>query len=610
MSTADSESLAAATNRRPYGRWLGLLAGCVVAVAVIALISLGIREHRKARHLGDCRNHLRRIGAALHAYHDVYSSFPPAYVKGPDGARWNSWRVLLLPFLGQEELYRQYKLGEPWNSPHNRALGQKTPDVYSCAMAGGTDRGITTYLGVVGRATAWPDQYCSKVDDFRDGMSTTIQLVECATSDVVWTEPRDLTHQEAMKFDQLASERIPASAHQSGEAFLALMGDGTVRSLNIRISRDMFRSLLSINAGVPLTGVDWPLDAIPDVAKLPPPRTASDFPRTDVWPHPDAPIVRGRNYVYCATFAIAWQAACDQFGGRPLRLDGDPPVAQALNEHVFLRSNLADESYVAAAGRGVAAFRNQVQADVTRKSPNATPKLINPDNRDHAIQLYAYLQKSLPFHIAFDAIEKPLQFRAGGKPEAVARFGALGLRDDSRAEQLRSQVSILDYVNDDDFILSLKPAPARDVIVLAKVTPGKTLGSTIAAVRSRIAKPDPQHKDPHFLATESLALPKLTLSVEREYNEIVGPDIIIIGTDLFISGARQIIKFRLDETGAVIESEAVIIGDNGHTPHIPAGNRNFIFDRPFLIYLIERDADQPYFAAWIENTEFMDPVGR
>jgi hypothetical protein len=86
--------------------------------------------------------------------------------------------------------------------------------------------------------------------------------------------------------------------------------------------------------------------------------------------------------------------------------------------------------------------------------------------------------------------------------------------------------------------------------------------------------------------------------------EVIGPE--ILGTDLWVSRAIQIIKFRIDETGAVLESEAVMHFDFG----APAGHREFVFDRPFLIYLIERTADQPYFAAWIENTELMEPFAK
>ena len=41
-----------------------------------------------------------------------------------------SWRVELLPYLGYEQLYREFKLDQPWDSPHNRALLPRIPDVY------------------------------------------------------------------------------------------------------------------------------------------------------------------------------------------------------------------------------------------------------------------------------------------------------------------------------------------------------------------------------------------------------------------------------------------------------------------------------------------------
>ena len=122
----------------------------------------------------------------------------------------------------------------------------------------------------------------------------------------------------------------------------------------------------------------------------------------------------------------------------------------------------------------------------------------------------------------------------------------------------------------------------------------------------RIAHPNSQHKEHRFLATESLVVPKLTLSVSRSYSELVGRD--VGGTNLHISSALQVIKFRLDETGLIVESEAVNIFDDEPSPASRPGKRRFVFDRPFLIYLSERNADQPYFAAWIENAALMTPV--
>ena len=42
-----------------------------------------------------------------------------------------SWRVFLLPYLGEEALYKQFRLNEPWDSPHNRTLVDKMPAVFA-----------------------------------------------------------------------------------------------------------------------------------------------------------------------------------------------------------------------------------------------------------------------------------------------------------------------------------------------------------------------------------------------------------------------------------------------------------------------------------------------
>jgi hypothetical protein len=57
----------------------------------------------------------------MHNYHGEHGRLPPAAVCGPDGTPLLSWRVLILPFIEQQALYRQFKLDEPWDGPHNLA---------------------------------------------------------------------------------------------------------------------------------------------------------------------------------------------------------------------------------------------------------------------------------------------------------------------------------------------------------------------------------------------------------------------------------------------------------------------------------------------------------
>jgi WD40 repeat protein len=72
-------------------------------------------------------NNLKMIALAMHNYHDVHNSFPTPYRQG----KGLGWRVHLLPFLEQQPLYRQFKLDEPWDSPHNRMLLSKMPEVFN-----------------------------------------------------------------------------------------------------------------------------------------------------------------------------------------------------------------------------------------------------------------------------------------------------------------------------------------------------------------------------------------------------------------------------------------------------------------------------------------------
>src|SRR5690349_7919540 len=79
-----------------------VVVGALVA-ALVACASWGFTSWRSTAKLAACRANMRLIGLALQAYHEKNQCFPPAYTLGPDGERWHSWRVLLLPYLDQND---------------------------------------------------------------------------------------------------------------------------------------------------------------------------------------------------------------------------------------------------------------------------------------------------------------------------------------------------------------------------------------------------------------------------------------------------------------------------------------------------------------------------
>src|SRR5262249_21670890 len=67
-------------------------------------------------------NNLKQFGLAMHTYLDQHGTFPPAAIYDKDGKALLSWRVLLLPYIEADPLYKKFKLDEPWDSAHNKKL--------------------------------------------------------------------------------------------------------------------------------------------------------------------------------------------------------------------------------------------------------------------------------------------------------------------------------------------------------------------------------------------------------------------------------------------------------------------------------------------------------
>lgn len=103
----------------------------------------------EATHRHQCSANLKRIVLAMLLYERDHGTLPPACTIDEQGRALHSWRVLLLPYLGQRGLYEQIRLDEPWDSEHNRVLHGADVSCYQCPSAG-LAAGQTTYTVVTG----------------------------------------------------------------------------------------------------------------------------------------------------------------------------------------------------------------------------------------------------------------------------------------------------------------------------------------------------------------------------------------------------------------------------------------------------------------------------
>jgi Protein of unknown function (DUF1559) len=195
-----------------------------------------------------CGNHLKQIGLALQNYHDVFGSFPPAYIADANGKPMHSWRVLILPFLEQNSLFAEYNFNEPWDGPNNRRLAKEMPACYRCPSRSDEQPKMeTSYVAVVGPQTMWPGEKATKVTDITDGTPNTAAIVETENSGIHWMEPRDLSvTQMPMTIKPSRGQGI-SSPHPN--VALAVYPDGHTYGLAKDTPPETLRAILSIAGG-------------------------------------------------------------------------------------------------------------------------------------------------------------------------------------------------------------------------------------------------------------------------------------------------------------------------------------------------------------------------
>ena len=215
---------------------------------LVAALRPPVREARLQAKRVMSMNNLKQIALAMHNFHDRNKRFPAIGTFDAAGRPLLSWRVHLLPYVEQAELYNQFHLDEAWDSPHNKALLANMPPVFACPQSGHAhSKGLATYRLVVGEGTAFPGREGIGIRDITDGTSNTIMAVEVDDEHAVpWTKPEGLPFNEANPREGIGGQ-FPGG-------FNAATCDGAVHFIADTLAPEKLRLMLLRNDGEP---VDW-----------------------------------------------------------------------------------------------------------------------------------------------------------------------------------------------------------------------------------------------------------------------------------------------------------------------------------------------------------------
>lgn len=178
-------------------------------------------------------NTIRELTLSILNHESAFKKFPPAASVNADDEPLLSWRVKVLPFLGENELYQKFHLDEPWDSEHNIKLLPLMPKIFQSSYDP-LEPGLTPFVAVVGSECVFEEKVPRALRDIPDGLSNTIWLVVVDDEHAVpWTAPKDFNPDPENPGDGL---RI----NEDNDTYVFGFCDGSVQSMSIAQVADLW----------------------------------------------------------------------------------------------------------------------------------------------------------------------------------------------------------------------------------------------------------------------------------------------------------------------------------------------------------------------------------
>src|SRR5438094_5585349 len=110
--------------RRPGFTLIELLVVIAIIGVLVGLLLPAVQKVREAANRMSCQNNLKQIGLAIHSYQDARACLPRSRLT--NGA---TWAVLLMPFVEQDNVFRQWNLNQVYILQVRPPAGQESADI-------------------------------------------------------------------------------------------------------------------------------------------------------------------------------------------------------------------------------------------------------------------------------------------------------------------------------------------------------------------------------------------------------------------------------------------------------------------------------------------------
>lgn len=305
-----------------------------------------------------------------------------------------------------------------------------------------------------------------------------------------------------------------------------------------------------------------------------------------------------QNRIWVGTFQLVWNELTDKIVKAPVKfLDFDSQMANNLNQKQFKKSNLNEKSYYVKSGIVSPALKAEIEKNIKSKFHETSDilKMFDFTYNPEKIFVYAMLKKDFRFTNAFDKLATG---NFGNSQEKVKYFGI----NDNSNQKLYKNVNVLFYNDDNDFAVKLY-TKGKDEVLLYRTNDDKTFDKYYAELNDKTAK---YSGDKNFVKNDTLTIPDIKLYQETSFNELEGHK--IVGTNMQIDKTIETVDFRMNNKGVKLKSEAAIM--LRCMSLAPREGRDFTFNNNFVLFLIEKNQNTPYYAMKVSDVAAINKTGK
>lgn len=297
-----------------------------------------------------------------------------------------------------------------------------------------------------------------------------------------------------------------------------------------------------------------------------------------------------QNSLWCVTFQLVWNELSEKFVKGPVNfVGGNPQLADELNKKLYTSDILSEKSYYTTFGKLSKKLKKQIEKTIKKKF-NETSDLLDMVNWNakNSYLFYSILKKNFTFLVPFDKLANA---PFNSSKELVKYFGI----NENSDKKLRDNVTVLFYNSPDEYAVKLNTDEKENVILFRTDNENSFVENFDYVLANSV--------EDKFSKKDTLLIPDMDVNKTISYNELAGRQ--IENTNYVISQALQTIQFKLDNKGGSLKSEAIItVMKTSLMPEVEEP-RHFLFDKPFVLFLIEEGKDKPYYAMKVENTDFL-----